>query len=156
MEDGRVIPVYVKLPGNCYSNGVNRYNENSARNMGFVISDDEKWMERYMALWKEIEAPLDVVLESVVKNDAYINPKLITWEGTFGTNFHGADIPSGRSVRANTVLKIGNVYRQGGKYYSQVYVKECKITKDNFPAKSFLDGFETYPLSENQSNYERS
>ena len=77
--------------------------------MGVAISDDEKWMERYMALWKEIEAQL----ESVVKNDAYINPKLITWEGTFRTNFHGADIPFGRSVRANTVLKIRNVYRQG-------------------------------------------
>ena len=81
-EDGRVISLYVKSPGNCYSNGVNQYNETSAWKMGLAISDDEKWMERYMALWKEIKAWLDVVLESVVKNDAYINPKLITWEGT--------------------------------------------------------------------------
>ena len=129
-EDGRVLPLYVKSPGNnCYSNGVNQYNENFTWKMGLAISDDEKWMKRYMALWKEIEARLDVVLESVVKNDAYINPKLITWEGTFRTNFHGADISFGRSVRANTVLKIGNVYRQGGKYYPQVFVKECKIMK---------------------------
>ena len=96
---------------------------------------------RDMTLWKEIEARLDVVLESVLKNDVYINPKLITWEGTFRTNFHGADIPFSRSVRANTVLKIGNVYRQGGKCYPQIFAKECNITKDNFPAKSFLDGF---------------
>ena len=38
--------------------------------MGLDISNDEKWMERYMTLWKEIEAWLDVVLESVVKKDA--------------------------------------------------------------------------------------
>ena len=53
--------------------------------MGLDISDDEKWMERYMTLWKETEPRLDVVLESVVKNDVYINPKLTTWEGTFRT-----------------------------------------------------------------------
>ena len=68
-EDGRVLPLYVKSPGNnCYSNGVNQYNENFTWKMGLAISDDEKWMKRYMALWKEIEARLDVVLESVVKN----------------------------------------------------------------------------------------
>ena len=71
---------------------------------------------RDMTLWKEIEARLDIVLESVLKNDVYINPKLITWEGTFRTNFHGADIPF-------SVLKIGNVYRQSGKYYPQVFLK---------------------------------
>ena len=46
--------------------------------MGLDISGDEKWTERYKTLWKEIEAWLDVVLESVVQNDAYINPKRIT------------------------------------------------------------------------------
>ena len=64
---------------------MNQYNENSGRKMGLDISDDEKWMERYMTLWKETEPRLDVVLESVVKNDVYINPKLTTWEGTFRT-----------------------------------------------------------------------
>ena len=98
---------------------------------------------------KKIEERLDVVLESAVKNDAYINPKLITREGTFRTNFHGSDIPFGSSERANTVLKIGNFYRQRGTYYPQVFVRECKITKDNFPAKSFLDGFQTHPSREN-------
>ena len=67
----------------------------------------------------------------------FINPKLITREGTFRTDFHGADIPFSRNARANAVLKIGNVYRQGGKYYPQIFLKECKITKYNFPAESF-------------------
>ena len=154
-DDGRVIPLYIKSPANCYSNGVSQYNKISAWKMGLDISDDEKWMERYMALWKEIER-LDVALESAVKNNAYINPKLITWDGTFRSSFHSADMRFGSSVRANTVLKIRNVYRQGGKYYLQVFVKECKITKDNFPAKSFLDGFKTFPSIENLRSYERS
>ena len=53
----------------------------------------------------------------------FINPKLITREGTFRTDFHGADIPFSRNARANAVLKIGNVYRQGGKYYPQTFLK---------------------------------
>ena len=46
----------------------------------------------YIVLWKEIEERLNVSLKSFVKNDAYIIPKLITREGKFKTNFHGADI----------------------------------------------------------------
>ena len=147
MEEGRVVSLYVKSAENSYSNGVNQYNENSAWKMGFDISDDQNWMERYMALWKEIEARLDVVLESVVKNDAYINSKRITWGGSFRTNFHGADIPFSRSVRANTVLKIRNVYRRGGTHYPQIFVKECKITKDNFPSKSFFRWLQDIPFN---------
>ena len=82
-DDIRVIPLYVKSSANCCSNSVSQYNENSAWKMALDISDDEKWMERNMTLSKEIEARLGVVLESVVKNDAYINPKLLAWEGTF-------------------------------------------------------------------------
>ena len=89
--------------------------------MGLDISDDEKW--------KEIEVRLDVVLESVAKTDAYTNPKLIKLKGNFRTNVHGADIQFGSSVRANTVLKIGKVYRQDGKYCPQVFVKRIKDHK---------------------------
>ena len=46
--------------------------------MGWDISNDEKWMWRYMVLQKETKAQLDVVLETPVKIDAYINPRLIT------------------------------------------------------------------------------
>ena len=41
-EDGWFIPLYVKSPGNCYSNGANQYNENSAWKIGLAISDDVK------------------------------------------------------------------------------------------------------------------
>ena len=41
-DDGRVIPLYVKSPANCHSNGVIQYNENSGWKMGLDICDDEK------------------------------------------------------------------------------------------------------------------
>ena len=49
IDDGMLIPIYVKSPANCYSNGVSQYNENSAWKVGLDISDDKKWMKRYMA-----------------------------------------------------------------------------------------------------------
>ena len=42
---GSITPLYVKSPINCYSNGVNWYNENSTRKMGLDISNDKEWME---------------------------------------------------------------------------------------------------------------
>ena len=36
-------------------------------------------------------------------------------------------------------------FKQGGKYYPQIFVKECKIVENRGSAKSFLDGFETCP-----------
>ena len=90
-----------------------------------------------LASWKEIEEHLDVTLESVGKNDAYINTKFTTQEGNCKTNFHGAEIPFNCGVKATTILKIGNVYKQGQKYYLQVFVKEYKISELNTFAKSF-------------------
>ena len=40
-------------------------------------------MEMYKAIWKKQK------LEVVVRKDAYISPKLITWRGQFKTNFNG-------------------------------------------------------------------
>ena len=74
-DDGRVIPFYVKSPANFYLHGVSQCNENSACKMGLDISDHEKWMERYMALWKKIEERLGVVLEIVKKKRCLYQPK---------------------------------------------------------------------------------
>ena len=76
--DGNIVPLYVKWPINHYSNGVSRYNENSTWKTGLDISDDKEWMEMHKAIWKETEEQLNVSLESVVRKDSYINPKLVT------------------------------------------------------------------------------
>ena len=68
-----------------------------------------------------------------MRKDAYINVIFITWGGQFKTNFHGAD----SFVKATTVLKIGNIYKQGGKCYPQVFVKECKIVEKRAPQNHF-------------------
>ena len=80
---GNIVPLYVELSINCYSNGVSRYNENSKWKMGLDISDDKEWMEMYKKIWQETEEQLNVSLEIVVRKDTCIIPKLITWEGKF-------------------------------------------------------------------------
>ena len=144
--DGSIILLYVKLPITCYSNGVNRYNKNSTWKMRLDISDDKEWIEMYKSIWKETEEQLNVLLESVLRKDAYINPK--SWGGQFKTNFYGTDIPFSTCVKGTTVLKIASIYKQDGKYYTQVFVKECKIIENRGSTKSFLEGFETCPSLE--------
>ena len=80
------------------------------------------------------------------RKDAYINPK--SWGGQFKTNFYGADIPFSTCVKGTTVLKIASIYKQDGKYYTQVFVKECKIVENRGSTKSFSEGFETCPSLE--------
>ena len=127
-DDGRVTSLYVvKSPANCFSNGASQFKENSAWKMDLDMPDDEKWMERYIASRKEIEERLDVVLEIVVKNDAFIKPKLITWEGNLRTNFHGAVIPFCSSVRLLSMESITRTFLS----------KNVRSQIDKFPAKSF-------------------
>ena len=114
--DGNIVPLYVKSPMNCYSNVVSRYKENSTWKIRLDISDDKEWMEMYKTIGKETEEQLNVSLESVVRKDGYVNPKLTTWGGQFKTNFDGADIPFGSCVKGTSALKIANIYKQGGKH----------------------------------------
>ena len=93
-----------------------------------------------IALWKEIEEWFNVLLESVVTSNTCINSKLTTWERKFETTFHGGDIPFNYCSEATTILKGGNVYKKGRKYYPHVFVKELKVTELNTSAKLSLDG----------------
>ena len=106
-------------------------------------------MEMYKVIWKEVQGQLNVSLESVVRKDAYINPKLTTWRWQFKTNFHGIDILFGSCVKAATVLKIANIYKEDGKNQLHVFVKKFKIVEGRGSAKSFLNDFEACPLLEN-------
>ena len=149
---GNIVPLYVKSPIDCYTNGVSRYNENSTWKMGLDISGNKEWMEMYKLIWGKTEKQFNGSLENVVRKDAYINQKLITWGGQFKTNFHEADIPFGSCVKLTTVLKITSIYKQSGKRYPQVFMKKCKIVENRGSAKWFLDGFQVCPPLDSLKN----
>ena len=138
VEPGKIIPLYIKTPKNCLSSGVSRYNENSARKMGFNVGEDPTWIKQYEAIWWRIVEFLHApgcggfemggtLSGSPLNNEKYINPKLITWDEVIKTKFYGScGVPYDKHCYATGVLKIGSVYKQGSNYYLQVFLKECK------------------------------
>ena len=149
VEQGKVVPLYIKTPKDCISSGVTQYNESSPWKMGFNVDEDEAWMRQYEAIWKKVEELLGEGLRGEpLSNGKYVNPKLITWDGEIRTGFRGTSPkPEGiGSCRATGVLKIGGVYRQGSNYHLQVFLKECKYRENAF--KSLLsddedEGYDT-------------
>jgi len=136
VEPGKVIPLYIKTPKNCWSSGVSRYNENSAWKMGFKVSEDPTWMKRYEMIWEKVSELVGHRLHGDPTTE-WINPKLITRGEDIKTRFSG-DIPYDTYCDAKGVLKIGSVYKQGHNYYLQVFLKECQYTKRDTEFQSQL------------------
>ena len=148
VEPGKVIPLFIKTPKNCSSNGVTRYNENSAWKMGFRVGDEQAWVEQYEAIWARIEELIfEKLAGSLLSNGQFINPKLIAWESDIKTQFHGQCVPYSRHCEATGVLKIGSVYQQGKNHHFQVFLKECKYKETDADFQSQLSdddsGFDT-------------
>ena len=142
VEQGKIVPLYMKTPKDCVSSGVSRYNESSPWKMGFNVIEDEAWVQQYEAISKKIEDLLGKKLEGEpLNNDKYINPKLITWDGEIRTRFKGNFFGKPESIGscfATGILKIGSVYRKGSNYHLQVFLKECKFRKRDSTFESQL------------------
>ena len=78
MEPGKTIQLCMKTPGNCWSSGVQQYNEKSPWKMGFKIESNG------LGMYNSIAAKVEDLLKcSLTKGNAaadWINPKLITWK----------------------------------------------------------------------------
>ena len=157
-EPCNIIPLHIKTPKKCYSNGVSRYNEKSSWKMGFNVSEDDEWVKKYVAIWAKVEELIFECFQGeVVRNGQYINPKLIVWNGEICTRFNGEKIGyeseldrrmlTGGSLEVTGILKISHVYRQGSNYHHQVVLKECKYAKKKRVFESLLsddeEGFDT-------------
>lgn len=130
VEPGKIVPLYVKTPKDCLSLGVCQYNESSPWKMGFNVSEDGAWVDRYRSIYPKIEELLRQKLTGEpLSNGKYVNAKLITWDGEIRTRFRGNAWGKPEDIgacHATGVLKVGSVYWQGGNYHLQVFLKECK------------------------------
>ena len=155
VEPGVIVPFYIKTPKNCFSSGVSRYNESSPWKMGFNVEEDEAWVEQYEAIWWRICEFLHApgcgfelggrLAGEPLSNGAYVNAKLITWDGQNRTGFQGTS-PNPEDIgfcNATGILKIGSVYRQGSNYHLQVFLKECKYQERDVIFNSLLSDDET-------------
>ena len=66
-------------------------------------------------------------METAIKNDAFINQKLISWEGNVKINVHGADISFNYGDQKSIILKISNVCKAEISVYFRIE-KENHIT----------------------------
>lgn len=136
---GKIIPLFIKTPKNCSSNGVSRYSENSAWKMGFTVGGEEAFVEKYTSIWERVEELMFQNLTGTPLNkERYINVKLITWEDKIMTRFNGRDVPYNINCEASGVLKISSVYQQGSNHYLQVFLKECRYRDRDVEFKSQL------------------
>ena len=137
VEPQKIIPLHIKTPKNCNSNGVSRFNSNAAWKMGFDVSEDPEWIKRYKAILNKIEELIFQTLTSTpLNNEKYINPKLLTWNDEIKTVFNGWGVPFDKYCNATGVLKISSVYQQGLNHYIQVFLKECKWHEKTSECKS--------------------
>ena len=133
VEPGKIVPLYVKTPKDCLSSGVCQYNESSPWKMGFNVSEDGAWVDRYRSIYPKIEELLRQKLTGEpLSNGKYVN----AWGKP-------EDIVA---CHATGVLKVGSVYRQGGNYHLQVFLKECKYKERDM---SFVS-----QLSDDDSGYD--
>ena len=162
VESGVIVPLHIKTPKSCFSSGVTRYNESSPWKIGFNVGEDEAWVQQYEAIWWRINEFLHApgcggfelggtLTGEPLSNGAYINPKLITWDGEIRTRFRGNHpgfIEEIGACYVSGVLKVGSVYRQGSNYHLQVFLKECKYKKRDTNFESLLsddedEGYDT-------------
>ena len=126
MDDDKIVALRIKTPKKIYSFGVDQYNIGAPWNMGFDLEGHEEWLEKYVKIWDAVEEQVFQSFEKdPVNKNRYINAKLKAYDGKILTNFHGRDVPYGKSCEATGVLRIASVYKRGNNYYPQTYLDEC-------------------------------
>ena len=125
--DGKIVAVRIKTPKNVYSYGVQKNSETSKLCMSFNLEGYDEWIEKYEKIWNAVETQIfQSLTTSVVNKGKYINSKLNMYGDKIAVSYHGKEVPYNIYCKATAILRIANVYNQGGNYWAQVYLDECK------------------------------
>ena len=79
-----------------------------------------------------------------VYNEKYLKVKIKSYNGKINTNFYNNKIPrEGPQFIDSSVILMDSVFRTGKKYYSQVFLEDCKyIIKEKEIPKYIIDDIE--------------
>ena len=95
--------------------------------------DDSKLFKKCCKIWKTIKGLLGIELDSELvygETDSYIKTKLKVFDNKVNTNFQGKETPKGdSSYKCLSLIMLDSVAKVGKKYYSQVFLEECKHIK---------------------------
>ena len=83
-------PLCIILP---QMSGYIEYFENGAKNISFVIKDDDV-LDKYNEIWDKIKRKLNIKFHGMlVYDEKYIKAKIREFNGVIKTNFFGDEIP---------------------------------------------------------------
>ena len=116
--------------------GYIKYFENGAKNMSFLIKDDEVW-GKYDKMSDVIKDKLGIKFHSEpVYEYKYLKAKVREFDGVIKTNFLGNDMPKeNMHYTCIACITIDSVMNFDKKNHPQVYLEECKykIKKTQMP-----------------------
>ena len=94
--------------------------------LSFCI-DDEKLLEKYKAIWTNIENKKHIELNALpVYDDRYIKAKIITYGDNVYTNFRGLNVPEDDiECESFNIISIDSLLVYENKYYLEVYSDNC-------------------------------
>ena len=134
--------------------GYIKYFENAAKNMAFVIKNDDV-LDKYSEIWDKIKNKLNIKFHSMpVYDEKYIKAKVREFNGVIKTNFLGDEIPK-ESMHYTCIacITIDPVMRMEKKNYTQFYLEECKYKMKKTKTSKFIDT-ELESESESESELE--
>ena len=134
--------------------GYIKHFENAAKNMAFVIKNDDV-LDKYSEIWDKIKNKLNIKFHSMpVYDEKYIKAKVREFNGVIKTNFLGDEIPK-ESMHYTCIacITIDPVMRMEKKNYTQFYLEECKYKTKKTKTSKFIDT-ELESESESESELE--
>ena len=114
--------------------------EGNNKLMPFCI-DDEKLLEKYKAIWTEIEDLKNIKLNTLpVYDERYIKTKIRTFSDKIYTNFRGLNMSEDDTeCESFTLISIDSLLIYENKYYLQVYLNNCAYEIVDKQMKDCLD-----------------
>ena len=124
LEDELVKPLCIILP---QMSGYIKYFENGAKNMSFLIKDDEVW-GKYDKMSDVIKDKLGIKFHSEpVYEYKYLKAKAKEFDGVIKTSVFGNNMPKeNMDYTCIACITIDSVINIDKKNHPQVYLEECK------------------------------
>ena len=124
---------------------INKFDKNKIT-MSLMIKDIQL-LKNYNKIWKKIEKLMKIDFNTKTTygdDDKYIKTKIKTYKDSIITNFYNKEeskkIPKEKIPhKCLSVIILDSIIYAYEKYYSQVFLEECKYVKENIKTKNYID-----------------
>ena len=136
--------------------GYIKYFEYGSPNMSFLIRNEEVG-EKFEQIWDAIKNNLKIKFHNeAVYEYKYLKTKVREYDGVIKTNFLGNGIPKeNMHYTCIACITIDSVMKMDKKYFSQVYLEECKYKIKKIKMSRFNNAeLDLYSESDSESDSE--